>query len=66
MSEETPQTRVHAVVCDLGALAEILDALITASEPVPLEWMHKWVKRLHTELDMAWLALPEGRRERAK
>ena len=63
---ETPQNRVHAVVCDLSALSEILDALITASEPVPLEWMHKWVKRLHTELDVAWLVLPDERRERAK
>lgn len=33
---ETPRDHVHAIVCDLGSLAEILDALISASEPVPV------------------------------
>lgn len=63
---ETPKERVHAIICDLESLAGILDALIYASEPVPLEWMHKWVKRLHTELDVAWLGIPDERRKRAK
>lgn len=63
---ETPKERVHAIVCDLGSLAEILDALISASEPVPVQWMHGWVKRLHTELDVAWLGIPDERRKSAK
>ncbi|WP_130731250.1 hypothetical protein [Komagataeibacter xylinus] len=55
---ETPRDRVHAVVCDLGCLHTILDGLIAASEPPPLEFLAGWVKRIYGELDRAWLGLP--------
>ncbi|GBR34670.1 hypothetical protein AA11826_1263 [Komagataeibacter oboediens DSM 11826] len=57
---ETPQDRVHAIVGDLGSMAGMLDAMSSASAPLPLEWLQEWVERLHIELDEAWAALPRG------
>lgn len=58
---EKPQDRVHAIMCDLGSMAEVLDAMSSASEPLPLGWLQEWVARLHIELDEAWAALPRGK-----
>ncbi|OUJ05565.1 hypothetical protein HK23_04595 [Acetobacter malorum] len=41
---------------ELGGLAAILEGLQTCTEEPPLEWLHAWVRRLHNELDAAFIA----------
>ncbi|MFT8720310.1 hypothetical protein [Acetobacter sp.] len=48
----------HAAVCDLYALATVLDGFLGASEPPPLEQLRDWVKRIANNLDEANIVLP--------
>lgn len=47
--------KAHSVMCELAGLSDVLDGLQACGERPPLERLHKWVERLHHELDDAIL-----------
>jgi len=58
--------RIHGVVCELGAMSDVLQAMSGANQAPPLEWLHEWAERLHRDLDHLWLDManapaPEAR-----
>jgi|GEM_PF-4335984 len=49
--------RIHAVVSELGCMADMLQAMNGTSQRLPVEWLAEWANRLNRDLDDVWLEM---------